>query len=585
MIRLILWLCLCLPGIAWAQLNSGTPGYTPPTIAAGGSATLPIKENAALNVLAKMVGAASKDNIQINQPMTVPAWKQSTTYFGGERIFSTDGGHYFEVVSGGSCVSAASGGGPVGVSANVADNTCIWMLVSGIAPIGGAPLILNAVQYANSTAYPNGTYVVTYTGSGATAVGNIYISGGGTSAGGGGGPTGAGCPTDGTISFCFVRAVPTAIFSNASVKSYLWNAGAGAGVGNVTGFLTLNGGKPTNSPGTGYMSLVSATVAGTLAAGSENRYEFITTAQTFVIRSFENVGSVWRIGVCDVNGSNCHFVSSNHYAAPLNNVWMRTVVDFTQAGQGASGRQPRHIILENGTSATLGGIDISLDDDLYPPGGSATLHMGTIGDSYPTGGGVQAEMWSFPRIVDDMLGIRDNWNSAIGGCGYTASLCSSGSMLSRLSDLMLTNAGKGPDVVLVGNGTNDVGVITAGAIGAAQTAYIQAFRAQPGMGSVPVFVLGIYSHNTSPCAACTAAETAEQTAVTAMADPNLFFCPWSNDPSPWETGTGTVQVPNSTGNSDVQFDFPFGHPNGWGNRAIAGRIARCIRSVLNAGGY
>jgi hypothetical protein len=88
-------------------------------------------------------------------------------------------------------------------------------------------------------------------------------------------------------------------------------------------------------------------------------------------------------------------------------------------------------------------------------------------------------------------------------------------------------------------------------------------------------------------AAHPAGENAEAAAVTALNDPNTFFCPWTTDPAgAWETGTGYVTSQNGTGNQDWQYNGPSnGHNKAYANRQFASRIVKCVRNNLNLGHY
>jgi lysophospholipase L1-like esterase len=260
------------------------------------------------------------------------------------------------------------------------------------------------------------------------------------------------------------------------------------------------------------------------------------------------------------------------------------LIDFTNAG----GRAPRDFIYELGGDSFMG-IYIAPGDDIYPPTANPVLTMAAVGDSYPARLGVMTSMWAYPQLAGDAHGIRNVINTAIGACGYADGLCASRGVLARISEVTGINGGNGPDVILLSNGTNDMAAGESPAqVAAYQTAYIQALRANGRTRFAPIFVLGIYAHNNggTSCIGCVAAENGEAAAVTALNDPNVFFCPWTTDPAgAWETGTGTITGQNGSDNTDFTYEASNGRNNPLGNRQFAARIVTYIRNVLNAGRY
>jgi len=540
-----------------------------------------------LAIIARFARAAQSDNLQVNQPMGIPAWAQSTSYYPGEIV--SDNGLYFEEMQGGAsnttpCTSAGTGSGPSAAGSMITDGTCLWNSVQK-SPTGGAPTVTVASRWAINTAYPAGTVAVTFTGSGATALGYFYQNTGAcTSAASGSGPSGTGSgQTDNTCTWNYLRNLPTAINSNSGPHSVLWNGGAG----NLLTYFSLEGATALNSSGTSYVGFGGPTVAG-VASNSFGRFEFVTTAPVMVFRAYDqstlSAGGAWRFAVCGINHDHCQYVSPNHYGPLVTTGWEYTILDFSSVG----GRSARDIIVENDGSGHFGGVDIAVGDDIYYPGGPPVLTMATMGDSYPFGGGVLSGAWAYPRIVADELGIIGLVNTAIGGCGYNAADCTSGSALSRISDVFNVKNGAGPDILLISNGTNDYPSLSASQIAAAQTTYIQTLRAHPQTANIPIIVLGAYAHNfggTSCTNNCVATEQATQAALAAMNDPMAVFCPWTNAADgPFETGTGSIASPNGTGNTDFTYDAA-SHNNALGNRVFASRITKCVRSWLQSKGY
>ena len=668
---------------------------------------------ATLFVLSRLANAAQSDNVQVNQPMSIPAWAAATTYYSGEIV--TVGGQAIEQDYSTKCVSAGSAPTITASSWFVADNTCLWSAVAK-TPTGNAPTVLTATQWTASTTYPAGASVMTYTGySGATgsaaftgtvsgttlttsaltsgtiligqvlygqgvpagttitagsgstwtistsltigtaetmqtsSVGYYYTNNGAAcaSAASGNGPTGASPAADNACTWTYKYMMPTHRQNNYALNSYLWAGGAGnlataisygstgtpfnssgssymfmqgatvaawAGTGTISGttlttsaptlgapaigqILTNNGVASgtviTAGSGTSWTVNISQTVAsgtiyGSAPARTPARFEFLTDSPLFVVRTFSGstgaVQSSLRFIVCGPNRDHCQYVSPNH-AYPFFGTWTNNVLDFSQVG----GRQMREIIVEMSGNDAFGGLDFAPTDTVSPPGGQRPLTIAIVGDSYPAGGGVVTEAWAYPQIAADELGVRGVVNTAIGGCGYSSlSNCYSGTAIYRLFDVFGINGGKGPDLILTANGSNDINTNTPAQVGALQTTYIQAIRANPATANVPIIILGAATHNSGGASYAPAYNTdlAEQAAAAAMNDPKLIYCPWTADPQgPWETGTGHIEAPNGSGNTDWTFSTTSGHNNARGNVNFAARIVKCVRNYLSGLGY
>ena len=122
-----------------------------------------------------------------------------------------------------------------------------------------------------------------------------------------------------------------------------------------------------------------------------------------------------------------------------------------------------------------------------------------------------------------------------------------------------------------------------------QAAYLAAIRANPATANIPIIMLGIQPRNTGGTAypGGLTTEAAEQAQVASLNDPRIFFCPVIGDPAgSWETGTGSVNAQNGTGNEDWMYDTVAAHPNAWGDRNIfAAGTVKCVRNWLSALGY
>lgn len=448
------------------------------------------------------------------------------------------------------------------------------------------PTLAYATYWGISTAYALGQKAIVFTGSGATSNANFYVvTTAGTSASSGTGPSGTGTGiTDGTVVWSSwgpagastgSNAHPSAQYSATSaVNSYLWNGGAGlAGVG---GPINYYGGIIANNVATGAMALLGPTVAGTRAAGG-GRWEFVTDSIYPVVRIFSvAASSSFRV---IVNGQ---YVSPTPVISTLP-AWQVLLLDFSAVG----GRAMRTIEIEAQSNSYFVGVDVASNEGVYSPGGAQQLAVVATGDSITASAGAAYIYDGYLQILCDNLGVRNCISTAIGGTGYIAT-ATSGTALSRISDVISAVAAYPNSIVVDGNGINDT-PFGGPAIQAACLAYMQALRAALGP-NVPIVELGVIaaSNGGASWAAGLAAENAKKAAVAQMNDPLIFFLPSITAPGgSMFTGTSNDTAPSGVGNSGVYVNgLSLPHPNTLGHAFLGRQYLNSVwLNILNSTGY
>jgi hypothetical protein len=456
--------------------------------------------------------------------------------------------------------------------------------VNGV--MASPPTLALATYWGISTAYTLGQKVATFTGSGATSVANFYVvTTAGTSAGSGSGPSGTGAGiTDGTVVWSSwgpagastgANSHPSAQYSApSSVNSYLWNSGTGLAV--AGGPVNYYGGIVSNNIATGAMCLNGPVVAGAQTCGG-GRWEFVTDSVYPVVRVFSaSANSSFRVLV---NGQYASLTPISTFPSG----WQIFLLDFSASG----GRALRTVTIEAQNNSYFVGVDVSSNEGVYSPGGPPQLAFVATGDSITAGAGTANFFDGYFPILCDRMGAQNCIDTGIGGTGYLAS-STSGTALSRITDVTNAVAAYPNSVIIDGNGLNDTASGGA-AIQAACLAYMQALRAAVGP-NVPIFELGIIaaSNGGTSWAAGLAAENAKAAAVAAMNDPLIFFIPSITAPGGSVfNGTSNDQAPTATGNSGIYINgLSLPHPNTLGHAFMAGQYANAIRAkILGIGGY
>ena len=320
------------------------------------------------------------------------------------------------------------------------------------------------------------------------------------------------------------------------------------------------GGVPTMN-GANYLQFNCVTVNGGYNPFLFRVETVVDAAQvTFSLQSIANAGTV-------------RFIVDGQYVSltPLNVTtdWNLTL-DFTTAG----GRAVRSIIMEGNGSIAFGAVSVSATETISKPQGVAQ-RMIVVGDSFGAAGGATSSFNGFPHVLADLLGIRDVWNSGVGGTGYLNNGGTQTTFRGRLSDLVTA----APDVILIVGGHND-GASTPTQLQAEVTAYLAAIRAEPTLVETPVIVSGVNGANI-PLAQTQPLEDAINVAVFSMADPLIFFMPDVTNPAgPYMTGTGNIGAPTGFGNCDIYIDVDTVHPNDAGHDFFATMLADNIQRVV-----
>lgn len=569
-------------------------------------------------------------------------WQISTSYPANAYILNFTGsgssafGNVYKTSS--ACTSAGSGNGPNAAGAGIATFSGTVMTVTTASAAGFAAGQTISALYA---AFPSGI-TISSLGTGTGGTGTYNLSASVPTIGTAVGVTGSAASiSDNTCAWAFQKSFPSAQYSNSAANSYLWNSGGG----NLSSVMNYYGGTITNDPSTHYSVINAATYNGNPLYDTASRFEFATSAATILIRAYDYTPSVsgWRFIVCDANRQGCQYVNPNPLTitAPF---WNTFVMDFSSVG----GRKPRIIIVENGSADLLGGFDITPFDAAWKPtAGQQPLTIAMVGDSYVLGNGVFSSGYTFGAIAADLLGARNFVDLGLGFCGYgplwsgtasfasnqmtvqsttaggisigayvnasgvtagttilsgsgpytlstspgtiateavTTDLCQSKGVQARLSDVTSLNGGAGPDILVIANGTNNVGTSTTTYTTTLEQSFITAVRAA--LPNIPIFVMGMWDHNNggTSCANCAAMETALFNGLSGYS--NVYSCPVTNDPAgAWETGTGSIETPNGTGNTDVFFSSTSGHPNSAWNRHAGYRLAACIRNTFSNGRF
>lgn len=440
-----------------------------------------------------------------------------------------------------------------------------------------APAITIAASWIISTAYLAGEVVITYTGSGATALANYYICViAGTSAGSGGGPTGGGAGiVDNTVTWNFVRSLPGAVFANLAINSYMWGT-LGSGRAGIGGVVYTAGGTPTNNAGSTSEIAGAATTIGVLVQTGA-RFSFVTDATIPVVRINATNTNPIRILV------NNQFISLTPTLI-AHSGFGTIVLDFTAAG----GRAVRTITIEMAAfNCRFVGIDVGITEGVYLPVQSQTLVVVGAGDSIMLGVGATLNTNGFFYILADALGARNAISTGVSGTGYLVST-TSGTALSRISDV--TNqvtaaaANGSPTLIIDENGYNDAS-LSIPAVQAACLLYLQTLRATIGP-IIPIVVTGIWPSNNVGVALTnlTAVEAAKKAVVAqlvAAGDRHIFFVPIIGAiGGSLITGTGSSTAPNSTGNADVYVNGAnLPHPTDAGHNFLAQYLLGQIKQL------
>ena len=240
-------------------------------------------------------------------------------------------------------------------------------------------------------------------------------------------------------------------------------------------------------------------------------------------------------------------------------------------------RRDRHIQFRSMMGNLFGGVLVEPRSTVWAPPQSDVVRVAVTGDSYtdrmgyPHSGMLPDGMW--PHVLANYLGWRDVRQVAVGATGY---LNDGGTRL-PIQGQISRWIGIKPDVVVFAAGYNDSPVPAAPLTAAALLAFRTVRAALP---DATFFILGPWAGSGGQSTPTLAKEAAILKAYDQFSDPNSYFVPQVNIPTPWLTGTGYAGKANGTGNSDVYISADGIHPSDAGYEYIGWRAATAIRGIL-----
>jgi len=242
-----------------------------------------------------------------------------------------------------------------------------------------------------------------------------------------------------------------------------------------------------------------------------------------------------------------------------------------------------HLIefMQNGQDTVFAGVGVRLDYSIVPtaPRPVVAIFTDSVGNT-SSGASPAAARAHYPSIMADMFDVDMRPLSA-GGTGYI-NAGTFETFINRipLAEIQFRAAGVTPDLVIFAGGTNDSSNSSA-AISTAVSRTIDAAQVQ--WPNTKIAVLGSWSASgAAPQAASLSAELAIASAVSAYS--GVAFVPLQSDlPSPWATGTGTVETPGSPPNGTASRWFSNAggsHPVGVGHRDYGAMLSHRIAVAL-----
>lgn len=255
-----------------------------------------------------------------------------------------------------------------------------------------------------------------------------------------------------------------------------------------------------------------------------------------------------------------------------NPIWY--ILDFRQAG----GRKARSITLEAYGNIRFAGVRVDGASYVSPTPTADGVRVAFLGSSIEAGSRYFPTMGnlSWPVQTAKLLGWSDPWNLGLGGTGYIAN--QSGNSFSY-NDHINDAIRIAPDIVVIGGAINDASIASPATITAAATSLLQTLRSR--LPNAVLIAMGTFPGASGPSTARINSEIAVKTAVQQLQDPRIFFVPVISAPcGTLITGTGTVEAPNGTGNSDFFISSDRTHPSQLGLDYIAAQFAASIQSVV-----
>jgi hypothetical protein len=197
-------------------------------------------------------------------------------------------------------------------------------------------------------------------------------------------------------------------------------------------------------------------------------------------------------------------------------------LDFTSVG----GRAMRLIEIDLQQDAGYVGVYVGATERCYTAPAHA-FRTASLGDSYVVGSAATVRSDGLHCVIADALGWRAHTNSGSGGTGWVTAPGITYTFGQRIANGDLVLGGM-PSAVILGGSVNDR-TSTAEAVQAAVDSGLRAVRGIIGPHA-PIFMLGVFNPSIMSGAALSASsmETAIEAAVTAVADPMVFFIPITN---------------------------------------------------------
>jgi hypothetical protein len=227
-------------------------------------------------------------------------------------------------------------------------------------------------------------------------------------------------------------------------------------------------------------------------------------------------------------------------------------LDFTSVG----GRAMRLIEVELQQDCGWVGAYVGATERCYTAPDPA-FRTASLGDSYVVGSAATVRGDGLHCVIADALGWRAHTTSGSGGTGWVVA---SGAYTfgQRIANGDLSLGGM-PSAVILGGSVNDR-TSTAEAVQAAVDSGLRDVRGIIGPHA-PIFMLGVFNPSIMSGAALSAAamETAIESAVTAVADPLVFFIPITNAyGGAWLTTANTAALTADTAHLNNYACIEFG---------------------------
>jgi hypothetical protein len=258
--------------------------------------------------------------------------------------------------------------------------------------------------------------------------------------------------------------------------------------------------------------------------------------------------------------------------AGYNPIWY--ILDFRQAG----GRKERNITLEAYGNIRFAGVRVDAGSSVWAAPTTDRIRVAFFGSSIEAGNRYFPTMGnlSWPVQTSKLLGWSDPWNLGLGGTGYIANQNGvSFSYIDHIDDAIRI----APDIVVIGGAINDASIASPAAITAAANSLLQTLRAR--LPNALLIATGTFPGTSGPSTARINSEVAVKTAVQQLHDPRIFFVPVISAPcGTLIAGTGTIEVPNGTGNADFYISGDRTHPSQQGLDYVAAQFAAGIQSVV-----